>query len=114
MRTAFSCVKNISDMAIAGGEFVLELSTAFSYAKMLSHAALQCDLEYSILTIFANYACAEIVSLQLRTQPVQAAEALLTLLPSSRAFSPNFIRKLAGRGYLSVEPMAPDKNRYSN
>jgi hypothetical protein len=107
-------VKNISDMAIAWGEFVLELSTAFSYAKMLSHSALQCSLWYSIYTIFANYACAEIVSLQLQTQPVQAAEALLTLLPSLHAFSPNYIRKLAGRGFLSVKPMALDKNRYSN
>jgi hypothetical protein len=36
------------------------------------------------------------------------------LLPFSRAFSPNYIRKLAGKGFLSVEPMLLDKNRYSN
>jgi hypothetical protein len=45
----------------------------------------------------------------LQTQLVQVAETLLTY-----AFSPNYIRKLAGRGSLSVEPMALDKNRYSN
>jgi hypothetical protein len=33
VRTAFSCVKNVSDMAIAWGEFVLKLSTAFSMQK---------------------------------------------------------------------------------
>jgi hypothetical protein len=51
------------------------------------------------LTVFANWACAETVSLQLQTRPVQTAEALLTLLPSSLAFSPNYIQKLAGRGF---------------
>jgi hypothetical protein len=114
MRTAFSCVKNISDMAIAGGEFVLKLSTAFSVRKCFHMRLYSVDEGTAFLTLFPNYACAEIVSLQLQTRPVQAAEALLTLLPSSRAFSPNYIRKLAGREFLSVEPMALDKNRYSN
>jgi hypothetical protein len=92
-------------MAIAGGEFVLKLSTAFFMRKCF-HMRLYSMVESTVLfTVFANYACAEIVSLQLQTRPVQAAEALLTLLPSSRAFSPNYIRKLAGRGFLSVEPM---------
>jgi hypothetical protein len=92
-----------SDMAIAGGEFVLKLSTAFSMRKcfhMRLYSVAKCTV---FVTVFANLACAEIVSLQLQTRPVQAAEALLTLLPSLCAFSPNYIRKLAGRGFLSVE-----------
>jgi hypothetical protein len=95
MRTAFSCVKNISDMAIAGGEFVLKLSTAFSMRKCFHMQLYSVVVATVFLTVFANYACAEIVSLQLQTRPVQAAEALLTLLSSSCAFSPNYIRKLS-------------------
>jgi hypothetical protein len=66
------------------------------------------------LTVCANYACAEIVSLQLQTRSDQTAEAFLIPLPISRAISPNYIRKLAGKEFLSVEPMLLDKNRYSN
>jgi hypothetical protein len=102
-------------MAITWEEFVLKLSTAF----FLCENAFTCSAAVQICcTVFLQYsqidACAEIVSLQLQTQPVQAAETLLTVLPSSHAFSPNYIRKLAGRGSLSVEPMALDKNRYLN